>query len=50
MLKDGQLICDVCQKPITRITEFPAEGWERMHNLCSACFDAARQRSVPRPS
>ncbi len=48
MLKDGQLICDRCQKPISRITGAPAEGWERMHNLCSACFLEVWKESVPR--
>ncbi|HTW77043.1 MAG TPA: hypothetical protein VMG14_04675 [Thermoplasmata archaeon] len=50
MLQNGQLVCDACQRPITRITEVPAEGWERMHNLCSACFAAAKTKSVPRPT
>ena len=48
MIQDGQLVCDNCQKPITRITDVPAEGWERMHNLCSDCFAALRLKSLPR--
>jgi predicted amidophosphoribosyltransferase len=48
MIKDGQLVCDNCQKPITRITDVPAEGWEKMHNLCSDCFAALRAKSVQR--
>jgi hypothetical protein len=48
MIKDGQLVCDNCQKPITRITDVPAEGWERMHNLCSACFTALWAKSIQR--
>ncbi len=48
MLKDGQLVCDSCQKVISRITDTPAEGWEKMHNLCSACFTALEAQSVAR--
>ncbi|MGA9839708.1 MAG: hypothetical protein WBF81_00850 [Thermoplasmata archaeon] len=48
MIRDGQMICDSCQKVITRITDVPAEGWEKMHNLCSACFLALGKESVPR--
>jgi hypothetical protein len=48
MIRDGQLVCDSCQKPITKITQVPAEGWERMHNLCSACFATVRQKAVKR--
>lgn len=48
MIRDGQLICDACQKVISRITEVPPEGWERMHNLCSACFSDLEKSSVSR--
>lgn len=48
MLKDGRLICDGCQSPITRVTDVPAEGWPTMHNLCSACFAEAKKGAVPR--
>lgn len=48
MLKDGQIICDTCHKVISRITEAPAEGWERMHNLCGACFAELEKQSVSR--
>ena len=48
MIRDGQLVCDSCQTVITRITDVPPEGWERMHNLCSTCFVALRQKSVQR--
>ena len=48
MLRDGQIVCDTCQKVISRITEAPAEGWEKMHNLCSACFATLVQQSVSR--
>jgi hypothetical protein len=48
MIRDGQLVCDSCQKPISRITDVPAEGWDRMHNLCSACFADLRQKAVKR--
>jgi hypothetical protein len=42
------MICDQCQKTITRVTEVPAEGWPTMHNLCSACFQEARKQSISR--
>lgn len=46
MIRDGQLVCDSCQKTITRISSTPGEGWEMMHNLCSACFLALWQTSI----
>ncbi len=46
MIRDGQLICDQCGKVISRITQVPPEGWERMHNLCSACFTELEKKSV----
>jgi hypothetical protein len=48
MIKDGQLVCDRCGKAITRITDVPAEGWEKMHNLCSTCFTEVGRTAVPR--
>ncbi len=48
MLKDGRMVCDACEKPITRYTEVPPDGWPSLHNLCSPCFDALRARSLPR--
>jgi predicted amidophosphoribosyltransferase len=48
MLKDGQIICDSCQKVISRITQAPAEGWEQMHNLCSACYLELEKKAVSR--
>jgi len=48
MIHEGQLLCDVCQKPISRISDVPAEGWPQMHNLCSACFAELRTKAVPR--
>ena len=48
MIRDGQLVCDQCGKPITRITDVPADGWERMHNLCSDCFAKLREKSIQR--
>jgi hypothetical protein len=47
MIRDGQLVCDGCQKVITRISDVPAEGWDTMHNLCSACFLALWKQSIP---
>jgi len=48
-LRDQQLICDQCQKVITRITTVPEEGWApSMHNLCSTCFQELHSRSIHR--
>ncbi|MCI4369530.1 MAG: hypothetical protein L3K09_08230 [Thermoplasmata archaeon] len=38
MYKDGQIVCDSCQTMITHLTGAPAEGYPKMHDLCSACF------------
>ena len=48
MLRDGQLVCDQCGKVISRFTQPAEEGWERMHNLCSACFADLEKQSVSR--
>jgi len=48
MIQDGRLVCDVCHKPITRITDVPPEGWPQLRSLCSACFGDLRKRAVPR--
>lgn len=48
MIREGRLVCDGCSKPISRITDVPAEGWPQMHILCSVCFDDLRKRAVPR--
>jgi len=48
MLRDGQILCDACQKPITRMTQAPAEGWPQMHNVCSSCFAELQKQAVPR--
>ena len=50
MLRDSQMVCDVCQKNITRVAEVPPEGWPKMHNLCSACFADLKKQAVPRPT
>jgi len=50
MLRDGQLVCDLCQKNITQIREVPAEGWPKMHNLCSTCFADLKKQAIPRPT
>jgi len=49
MIRDGTMVCDVCQKSITRITDIPAVGWPKMHNLCSACFASLKTQAIPRP-
>jgi len=48
MLRDGQIVCDSCQKAITRVTESPPEGWPQMHNVCSACFGSLQKQAVSR--
>ena len=48
MIHDGQMVCDACQKPISKISEVPAEGWPQMHNLCSSCFAQLKQQAIPR--
>jgi len=50
MIREGKMVCDACQKAITRVTEIPAEGWAKMHNLCSTCFASLKTQAVPRPS
>jgi len=50
MIREGTMVCDVCQRPITRINEIPAEGWPKMHNLCSSCFSDLKKQAVPRPT
>jgi len=47
MIRDGQMICDRCQKTISRVTEVPPEGWPTMHNLCSPCFQEVWKQSIP---
>jgi hypothetical protein len=47
VIRDGQVVCDGCQKVISRITDVPPEGWDRMHNLCSSCFDGLWKQSIP---
>jgi hypothetical protein len=48
MIRDGQLVCDACQKVISRITDVHPEGWAKMHNLCSSCFVALDKQSISR--
>ena len=48
MIRDGQLICDSCQTVISRITDVPVDGWQKMHNLCATCFAALWQKSIQR--
>jgi hypothetical protein len=48
MIKDGQLVCDSCGAAITRISSTPEEGWEKMHNLCSNCFETRSKSAVAR--
>ena len=49
MILNGQLVCDRCQKEITRLATEPQPDWAPMHNLCSACFAAVKATSVRRP-
>lgn len=46
MIEDRRMVCDGCQKIITRILSVPPEGWPKMHNLCSACFIDLSKRSI----
>jgi hypothetical protein len=48
MIRDGEMVCDQCGKTITHITSVPAEGYPKMHNLCSTCFDELRKQSISR--
>jgi hypothetical protein len=48
MLRDGTLVCDGCQKTISRITHAPPDGWPALRNLCSTCFAELRKQSIPR--
>ncbi len=48
MIREGPMVCDACQKPITRVTEVPTEGWPKMHNLCSTCFAGLKTQAIPR--
>jgi hypothetical protein len=46
MLKEDKIVCDQCGAVITRVTGAPAEGWPKLHNLCSACFAALGAKST----
>ena len=46
MIRDQHLVCDGCQKVITRITTVPDADWGTMHNLCSDCFRTLRKQSI----
>ena len=48
MIRDQSIVCDRCQKSISRITQVPAEGWPQMHNLCSSCFDELWKLGIQR--
>jgi hypothetical protein len=47
MIRDQQMICDGCEKVITRISTVPEGEWGKMHNLCSECFRALWKQSIP---
>ena len=47
-LTDGKLVCDVCGATITRVTEFPPEGWPKLHLVCSACYADMAKKAVAR--
>jgi hypothetical protein len=42
------IVCDGCQKTITKIAQVPEEGWPQLHNLCSGCFDAVWKTALQR--
>lgn len=48
MIRGGQMVCDSCQKPISRVTRLPDDGWPKLHALCSACFAHLRTQAIPR--
>lgn len=48
MIRDGAIVCDSCQKPITKVTHVPDEGWPQMHNLCTPCFEALWKTALQR--
>jgi len=48
VIRDGAIVCDNCQKVITKITKVPEEGWPQMHNVCSTCFDALWKTGLQR--
>jgi hypothetical protein len=47
MIRDGQIICDNCQTPITRTTAVLEGDGAKMHNVCSACFTELKKQSIP---
>jgi hypothetical protein len=48
VIRDGTLVCDSCQKPITKITQVPEGGWPQMHNLCTPCFESLWKTALQR--
>jgi hypothetical protein len=44
-MKDNVMICDACGTKITQVTTLPAEGYPKLHALCSKCF--AQAAAVP---
>ena len=50
MIRDGKLFCDSCQTVITRAPSAPEGDWQKMHNLCTACFDRLWATSIARPT
>jgi hypothetical protein len=45
VVKEGTILCDKCNASITRVQSLPADGWPKLHNLCSACFTELHDRS-----
>jgi hypothetical protein len=48
MLREGSLVCDGCQKTISRLTYAPPDGWPHLRNLCGSCFTELWKQSIPR--
>ncbi len=48
MIREGNIVCNGCEKVISRVSNVPADGWPRLRNLCPACFQALWKRSIPR--
>lgn len=38
MIRTNEILCDACSVVICHVREVPEDGWNHLHNLCSACF------------
>jgi hypothetical protein len=37
-MKDSTMVCDKCGATITQVTTLPADGYPKLHALCTKCF------------